>query len=232
MANLEGAIYRHSPWALSDLSCWQLVVDELQAKPRALKKATILYNLGDSPGKLFLIESGRVNISVADEKGNEKYIFVLGEGCILGEIALLGEDVVRTSAITASPVVLYEIPGRYITERLKTDLELNQAITRSLLKKINLLTRQVEITCFYDSSYRVIENIYHMMEQFGRRDESGGVLIEKRFTHQEMANLVGVTRVTVSNIFLKMEREGLIEKRNSKIYVKDPKRLGEQLKET
>ena len=230
MTTLKHAICRRSPWVLSDLSSWQSVIDDLRIKPCTLKGATMLYNEGDSLGKVFLIESGRVNLFVADEKGNEKSVFVLGTGCIFGEIALLGEDVARTSAITASSAVLYEIPGDYIVERLKTDLALNQAIIRSLLKKIDLLTSQVEFICFYDSSYRVTENIYHMIGQFGKQDEDGGILIETRFTHQEMANLVGATRVTVNNAFLKMEREGLLEKRKNRVYVKDLKRLEDQIR--
>ena len=231
MSEPNNEIYRRSPWVVSDFSSWQHVVDELQLEPRALKKATVLYDQGESPGTVFLIESGRVKLSVTSEKGNEKCIFVLGAGCVLGDIALLGGDITRTSAITASSVVLYEIPGKDLMERLETDLALNQAIIRSLLKKINLLTGQMELTCLHDSSYRVIENIYHMIGQFGKQDESGGILIETKITHQEMANLVGATRVTVNNIFLKMEREGLIEKRKNRLYVKDIKRLEEQIRE-
>jgi len=196
-----------------------------------VKKGTVVYNQGSPSGKVYVIKSGRVNISIADRQGDEKCLFVLGKGCAFGEIALLSEGAKRSSATAVSPVVLYEISGEHILEGLKADIVLNQAIIKNLLKKINLLTSQVELLCFYDSSYRVIENIYWLMEQFGNPCEDGGVLIEMKFTHQEMANLVGATRVTITNIFLKMEHEGLIEKRKNGLYVRDPERLREYIEE-
>ena len=224
-------IYKQSPWVVSDLSSWQDIIDALRLKSYPVKKGTVVYNQGSPSGKVYVIKSGRVNISIADRQGDEKCLFVLGKGCAFGEIALLSEGAKRSSATAVSPVVLYEISGEHILEGLKADIVLNQAIIKNLLKKINLLTSQVELLCFYDSSYRVIENIYWLMEQFGNPCEDGGVLIEMKFTHQEMANLVGATRVTITNIFLKMEHEGLIEKRKNGLYVRDPERLREYIEE-
>ena len=222
--------YNQSPWVVSDSFNWKPIIDDLNLKPYSLKKGTAVFEQGSANGKIYVIKSGRVNLSIADDQGAEKCLFVLGRGCIFGEIAVLSEGVTRTLAIAVSPVVLYEFPGEYLLGELKTNLTLNQAIIENLLEKINLLTSQIELLCFYDSPYRVIESLCYLMDQFGKRDEQGGVLIEMKFTHQEMANLVGVTRVTVTNIFLKMKQKGLIENRKSGVYVKNPEHLREFIK--
>ena len=223
-------MHQQSPWVMSNPSDWQAIIDDLQLKPYSVKKGTVIYHQGDSDGKIYVIKSGRVNLSVVDGQGDEKCLFVLGRGCIFGELGVLSGSAKRTSATAVSPVVMYKIPGEYVLEGLKTNQALCQSIIENLLKKVNLLTSQIELLCFYDSSYRVIENICYLMDQFGKPDEDGGILIEMKFTHQEMANLVGVSRVTVTNIFLKMEKEGLIEKRKSGVYVRDPERFREYIK--
>ena len=220
-----------SPWArIPDFSNWQAVIDELGIKPYPIKKGTIILHQGSSDEKIYVIENGRVNLSVADAQGDEKCLFILGRGCAFGEISLLCGSMNRATATAMSHVTMYEVPGGYVRETLYSNAALNKAIVENLLTKTNLLTSQVELLCFFDSSYRVIENIYYLMNQFGKQDEEGGILIEMRFTHQEMANLVGTSRVTVTNIFLNLEREGFIEKHKKGIYVKNPGRFREYIK--
>jgi len=227
---LCGMICEQSPWLFSDPSNWQTVIDRLKINPLSLEKGTIIYHQGSINKKVYVIKSGRVNLSVVDKQGDEKCLFVLGSGCVFGEVAVLSGRATSSSAIAVSPVVLYEVPGEYVLEMLKININLNRVIIDNLLKKVNLLTNQIELLSFYDSSYRVSENIYYLMDHFGKPDKNGGVLIAMKFTHQEMAKLVGVTRVTVTNIFLKLEREGLIEKRKNGIYIKDPERFKDYIK--
>ena len=229
LGNIKGRaiMYQQSPWMISDLSDWEAVINDLKIKPYPVKKGVTLYNQGDFNGKVYLIESGLINISITGVHGNEKCLFVLGSGCVFGEIGILSKGAKRTSATAVSPAVLYEIPGEYLLECLKTDVAFGQVIIDNLLKKMQLLTSHIELLSFHDSSYRVAENVIYLMEQFGKPGAQGGILIEMKLTHQEMANLVGVTRVTVTNVFLKLKKMGLVEKHKTGIYVKDPKQLRE-----
>jgi CRP-like cAMP-binding protein len=54
--------------------------------------------------------------------------------------------------------------------------------------------------------------------KFGKRSETGR-LIDFRLTHQELANTLGTTRITVTKILSRFEQEGLIFRPNKKSIV-------------
>ena len=217
--------YKQSPWLKAAISDWNAILEKLNLKPFFVSKGTIVYHQGSSTGSIFVVKSGRVNMSIVGIEGEEKCLFVLSSGCVFGEVVLLGTRIVGMQATAVTPVELYEIPGESIYKMLESDIRLNRIIIQSLIQKTLLLTSHVELLSFYDSSYRIIEVLTYLMEQFGKADNKGGIFIEMKFTHQELANLVGVSRVTVTNFLNRMKREGLIMKRKTGIYVTDPGRL-------
>ena len=54
---------------------------------------------------------------------------------------------------------------------------------------------------------------------------NGAITIEKKFTHQEMANMIGATRTTVTEVMNEFRRNGLIECDGSRITILDYARL-------
>lgn len=54
----------------------------------------------------------------------------------------------------------------------------------------------------------------------------GGILIKKRITHEDLANITGLSRVTVTNVLNHLDRLKLITKGRRKYTIIDPERLG------
>ncbi len=52
--------------------------------------------------------------------------------------------------------------------------------------------------------------LYWLAQRFGRSIESG-ILLPLRLTHQEMADLIGSTRVTVTRLMNQLEKQGEFE---------------------
>jgi CRP/FNR family transcriptional regulator len=71
------------------------------------------------------------------------------------------------------------------------------------------LTR-VEHLVFSDAYRRVISVLLYIAKHFGIQAD-GGTLINNRFTHQDIAMLVGVARETASIEMLKLEKRGFID---------------------
>src|SRR5258705_10559650 len=58
-------------------------------KTRAIPKKTKLFRKGDSGDSMYLIESGRICISIKDEEGNDVTLAELAQGDFFGEMALI-----------------------------------------------------------------------------------------------------------------------------------------------
>ena len=61
---------------------------------------------------------------------------------------------------------------------------------------------------------------------------SGGTLINLRFTHQEMADLLGVSRVSVSQCFQEFTRRGFLQKQGHFYLISDTQGLKQLLQQT
>ena len=56
-------------------------------------------------------------------------------------------------------------------------------------------------------------------------DDTRGVVVGLKITHQEMANLIGSTRETVSLTLSQFKRKGLIQTEGRKVILADPEGL-------
>lgn len=94
-----------------------------------LKPGDVLFREGDDPGTAFLIESGEIEVRTS-QRGHEVVLSLLGQGDLVGEMAVI-DDSPRTATATAiSACLLFPIDRQQIAERLAgTD-----PIIRSLLE--------------------------------------------------------------------------------------------------
>ncbi len=90
-----------------------------------------------------------------------------------------------------------------------------------MAKKIRLITTEVKQLSFNDSNYRVCYALSNLVSQYGFKTPEGYYKLSIKFTHQEMANLAGLSRVSVSNILLNLTSEGIIDKEDGFVVIKD-----------
>jgi CRP-like cAMP-binding protein len=82
--------------------------------------------------------------------------------------------------------------------------------------------QQTEQFIYMMRASRVHKRLWLLLQwlgnKFGKRSETGR-LIDFRLTHQELANTLGTTRITVTKILSRFEQEGLIFRPNKKSIV-------------
>ncbi len=98
------------------------------------------------------------------------------------------------------------------------------------LKKTRLLTSQVRDLVFHDAKGRLANLLIRFANDFGQ-DVEEGTMIEIILTHQEIANLLGVSRVTVTKTLNKLIDEGIIKIKERKIYILDDEKLNDLVKD-
>jgi len=89
------------------------------------------------------------------------------------------------------------------------------------------LTR-VEHLVFSDAYRRVISVLLYIVKHFGEENK-GGVIVRHRFTQQDVATLVGVSRETASNEISKLEKKGLVKYIDHSMEFANVKKLNSEL---
>ena len=219
---------------LKDLIVFQnLDPDELEllcenSYAKLYEKDEVIFFENDSVKKLYFLINGKVKLSMLSAEGKEKVLTILQEGDIFGELSLFDEDPHPLTAEVMDDARLLIIPWNEMEKMIIKRPSLAIKIIEALSKKTRLLTSQVRELVFQDAAGRLASLLSRLADDFGREIE-GGTVIDLVLTHQEIANLIGSSRVTVTKLINKFIDEGRLTIKNRKIIIIDFESLGERL---
>lgn len=187
---------------------------------RVYPKNTILIQEGDKSDQLYVVLSGKLRVFLADGKGNEITIDILGPDQYFGEMALEGEP--RSASVMTMEVSRLSVIERpQFRQFFATNPEAAYRLYLALVRRARNLTRNVGGLALLDVYGRVARLLLD-----NATEESGCLVVGERITQQEIAKRVGASRETVSRILTDL-REGnyiTIEENRIKIQQHLPKR--------
>lgn len=196
-------------------------------RKRVYEAGTTVFQEGDKGEALYMLANGLVKLSKVDLGGHEKTLAILQPPEFFGEMALLGESSRGATALTLGEVTAYLLFNDDF-RRLMTDhpsISLN--LTTTMANRLRNMDDESQILSYKDAQGRVAYVLLRLYR--------GGVidLDEERalvrLTHQEIANLAGTSRETVTRALKSLEIEGVIETRPKEVYIRDPEGLEEIL---
>jgi CRP/FNR family cyclic AMP-dependent transcriptional regulator len=101
---------------------------------------------------------------------------------------------------------------------------LGLAMTRLMIVRRRELENKVEALVFRDVSSKLAELLVKLANDYGV-DDARGTLVALKITHQELANLIGSTRETVSLTLSQFKRRRLILTEGRKVIISDTEAL-------
>lgn len=213
-----------SPWLKIDLETWKVFMQPQYLVTFAAD--AIIYGQNQSNDSVYLVESGRVMLRSTNKDGKEIILMFAEKGGIFGELGLFVSSAQPCSAVAIVACRLYRIPAAVFLEQLERDHAINRAVMTVLARKVNLHTNQVLGLSFGDVRYRIAGILTYLVSMYGV-PAPNGVLIDLPFTHQDMADLVKSSRVTVSHVLHGFASSGIIACKNKRYTILDPRQLEE-----
>ncbi len=198
--------------------------DALQAKLRgsAIRKSfrdgQFLYHRGDPADGLWLITKGQVKIGSYSELGDMQVIAIMGAGDSFGELACFGQfpRVVDAQAMG-------QVEGLWITEaQLTNAMAASPDITRELLR---ILATQLQEALNSMFLFRNMSAPQRLAQRLIALGEGLAAPIKLSIKQQELAELVGVSRMTIASSLAELEKAGFIERHYRYLTIVDPEGL-------
>lgn len=184
--------------------------------------------LADEEGDtLFVIVKGRVKVTVMSEDGREVILSILKEGDIFGEMSLLDGKPRSASVIATDDTELFMLRRLDFLSRLERHPQMASKMLATLASRLRRTNRQVESLALLNVYGRIAGTLLQLADDLGVKKEERGILIPERPIHQEIANMSGTTRETVSRVLNDLERRGYIVRDGRQIIIQNPDRLRE-----
>lgn len=183
-----------------------------------------MFTQADAPENVYYLRKGRIKLSVLREDGSEKTFFIIGENCTFGEAAVFDSEPFVATAAALEDSEVYAFSKRLLLQLMAGDPELSYALITSLSCKVGHLASQVEGLTFLDVKQRLARAIAVLSAQ-GSRPSGNQKRAEVQVTHQELAYMIGASRVAVSRALEELAREGKLALRNRRIIIYDQRAL-------
>ncbi len=196
-------------------------------RERRLRRGSVVFHQWDEGGSLFLIQEGAVKISRIGKDGREVTFAVLREGNFFGEMSLLDGQPRSATATTSRATRVLVLEREKFLRGVLSHSRIVIKMLAELSKRIRAADHSIEFLALATVFDRLFHILGHLGRQFPITDQK--VVIARRPTHQELSEMVGSSRETVTRTLASMERKGLIkiQKRN---IVLQPSFFQEELK--
>lgn len=175
-----------------------------------VKKRQPLYLPGDPSSNVYLLKKGRVKIANTASSGKEVTFDILEPGEVFGELDVLEDAPRSTSAETLDDAVICVIPRKDFDQYLAMHPTVMFKLTKLIGLRLKKIQSRVEDLVFRDVPARLA----HLLSELGKTEgvaDTQGIRLKVRLTHQEMANLIGCSRETVSTTMGQFRDDGLIQ---------------------
>ncbi|MFN2322677.1 MAG: Crp/Fnr family transcriptional regulator [Trueperaceae bacterium] len=196
-------------------------------RPRRFPAETVLFQEGDAGDALYVLSAGLVKLSKVDLGGHEKTLALLQPPEFFGEMALLGEATRSATAITLAPVTAYLLFRDDFQRLLAEYPTISLNLTTTLAERLRGMDDEAQVLSYKDAQGRVAYVLLRLYRAGVIEFEEGRALV--RLTHQDLANLAGTSRETVTRALKALEAEGVIETRPKEVFLVDPDGLEEVL---
>jgi CRP/FNR family transcriptional regulator, cyclic AMP receptor protein len=189
-----------------------------------VKRRQPIYLPGDPANTVYLLKAGRVKISRVTEDGKEFTLAILEPGEVFGELEVLEGTPRDTVAEALEDISVCVIQRKDFEEVLQNNPDLTIRLTKLIGFRLKKIENRIEDLVFRDVPTRVAHLLLSLSKEFGKQNEDG-VRLSVKMTHQELANLIGSTRETVSATLNDFKRQGLIQQDHQTITIRDQRRL-------
>jgi len=180
----------------------------------------VIYLPGDRAQGVHFLTTGRIKISKVTRDGKELTLAYRNEGDFFGEPCLLDGGPREEMAEAMDASITVEIPREMLDQLLRGDGGAAYKFARALIVRRKDLETRVEQLIFKDVGAKLAELLLNLGQEHGIADERG-IVVGLKITHQEMANLIGSTRETVSLTLSQFKRKGLIQTEGRKVILAD-----------
>lgn len=189
---------------------------------RVYKKGDQVISEFDEARGVFFVLSGIVKLSKQDEEGNEMTICMKKSGDIFAEACLFNQSALHypATARMLQDGEIYFLKSEDLEAELKKSPEMAVQVIEYMSSQLHDMSSLLRDVALLDVYTKTVRTLARLAEKFGA-NKCNKMHIELPITIQEFSSLIGSTRESVSRVFSKLKKDGVIDIRGKNIIITD-----------
>ena len=187
--------------------------------PRVYEKGQMIL-LEESMGEtFFIITQGAVKVTRLSADGREVILAILGESDFFGEMSLLDGEGRSANIVANEDAKVLTLSRNDFLDCLESYPKIAIALLEELAIRLRKSDQQIESLSLSDSEHRIGITLIRLAAELGTIKQ-GHVTVKNLPYQQDIANMAGTSRETVSRTLKLLEDKKLVrrENRNLTIY--------------
>jgi len=181
--------------------------------------------LEDSEGEqCFFVLEGSVKVTRLSKDGREVILAMLNEGDFFGEMSLLDGESRSANVIALEKTKVLTLDRNDFIAVVNDYPQIAVQLLKELARRLRKSDRQIASLSLSDAEKRIALCIIRFADEQGVI-QNGKVSIPKTPIQQDIANMAGTSRETVSRALGLLEKEDLIERDGRELIILDYKKF-------
>ncbi len=173
-------------------------------------KGSFIFSEGERGDAVCFLLSGLVKIRTGVADGREKILHFMQAGQVFGEVVLFDGGPYPATAEVVEAADIGILRNQDLYRLLKEHSDLAISLLTLLARRLKMTQRQVRDLALKDAYTRVAELIIGLANECDDLREDG-LHIHLRMTREEMANMTGTTRETLTRMLGELRRQKLVK---------------------
>jgi len=186
----------------------RLVSDKLFAK--RFRKNEIILQEEDTNEYMYIILEGKVKVVQTTEDGKEILLALHQSGDSFGEMSLIDGKTSPATVVATENSVAAIVSKKDFYSLLETQKKVLNNLLLILCSRHRESWEKIQMLNHKNASHRVKILFLMLSDKYGEKSPEGGIVLNIKLTHQEIAEMTGMTRETVTRVIDKWQRDGEI----------------------
>ena len=195
------------------------------SSPASYPKDATLFVQGQAPRGVYVLCSGRIKLSMGSSDGKVLILRVAEPGDLLGLSAAISGTPYDLTAETMEPTQVSFIKRDDFLRFLRENTDACFRAAQDLSDRYDVACREIRSLGL---SHSAAEKLARLLLEWGARavtDGKGKGRIKIAVTHEEIAQMIGTTRETVTRILSEFRKKQIIHLKGSTLEIRNPAAL-------
>ena len=179
-----------------------------------------IFHVDADGATLYIILSGAVKVFIPALDGREVVLAVLRKSDLLGEMSLLDGEPRSASATTVEPTEMASLSSEVFWSVLERHPDAQQAVINVLTKRLRATNQSIQDAYLLQVPGRLARRLLSVADEHGVDSEDGRE-IGLKLSQQEIANMIGASRVAVNKQLQLWRKEGIVSLKRQQITILD-----------
>lgn len=187
-------------------------------KIKKYEKDEVVFHKGDQGTDVYAVATGSFRVVLIDDNGDEIVLSTVQPGSIVGEMSMI-DGLGRTGTIVADcQAEMVRIPRKAFNELMQKDFNVTLYLLETLTERLRKADELIESLAFLNVKERILKYLIDSVK--GEQEPVNEFYTIKKYTHQEISNMIGASRESVTKCLKILTYEGLIRMKEDCMLVK------------